>query len=82
MLYVRHGKAKKGSPPKRRQAADYHKHALRPFLTWAINARHMPKLPLPTLHTRTGEHLTQPRRLTLLRRVLTDDQPPVRSGVS
>jgi hypothetical protein len=39
----------------------------------------MPKLTLPTLHTRGGERLTQTRRLALLRRVLTNDAPPARS---
>jgi hypothetical protein len=61
------------------QAADHHKRNLRAFLTWAIGARHMPKLALPTLHTRAGERLTQTRRLALLRRILTDDAPPARS---
>lgn len=61
------------------QAADHHKRNLRAFLTWATSARHMPKLALPTLHTRAGERLTQTRRLALLRRVLTDDAPPARS---
>jgi integrase len=31
------------------------------------------------LHTRSGERLTQTRRLALLRRILTDDSPPARS---
>jgi len=44
------------------QAADHHKRNLRPFLTWAISARHLPKLALPTLHTRAVERLTQARR--------------------
>jgi integrase len=49
-------------------------------VTWAINAHHMPRLNLPTLHIRGGgERLTQTRRLALLRRVLTDDRPPARS---
>jgi hypothetical protein len=39
----------------------------------------MPRLVLPTLHVRSGERLTQTRRLALLRRVLTDDRPPARS---
>jgi hypothetical protein len=64
------------------QAADHHKRNLRPFLKWAISARHMPKLTLPTLHTHAGERLTQGRRLALLRRVLTDDRPPARSRVA
>jgi hypothetical protein len=42
-------------------------------------AHHMPKLALPTLHTRGGERLTQTRRLALLRRILTDNSPPARS---
>jgi hypothetical protein len=58
------------------QAAEHHKRAARMFLTWAITTHHMPKLALPTLNTRTGERLTQTRRLALLRRVLTDDGPP------
>jgi hypothetical protein len=61
------------------EAAEHHKRTLRAFLTWAISAHHMPKLTLPTLHTRSGERLTQARRLALLLRVLTDDGPPARS---
>ena len=64
------------------QAADHHKSALRAFLTWAANTRHMPKLALPTLHGRSGEHLTQARRLALLRKVLTDDQAPTAPRVA
>jgi len=58
------------------QAAEHHKRAARMFLTWAITTHHMPNLALPTLNIRTGERLTQTRRLALLRRVLTDDGPP------
>jgi integrase len=39
----------------------------------------MPKLTLPPVQIRAGERLTQARRLTLLRRLLTDERPPTRS---
>ncbi|WP_327097450.1 hypothetical protein OIE68_00800 [Nocardia vinacea] len=42
----------------------------------------MPKLILPTLRTGAGQPITQSRRLALLRRVLTDDRPPIRSRVA
>lgn len=64
------------------QAHDHHKRALRGFLTWAMSSRHMPKLALPALQRRAGEPLTQARRVTLLRRILTDDRPPLRSRVA
>ncbi|WP_406270857.1 hypothetical protein OH799_29585 [Nocardia sp. NBC_00881] len=61
---------------------DHCKKALRPFLIWAMNAGHMPKLTLPALGTSAGQPITQSRRLALLRRVLTDDRPPIRSRVA
>lgn len=65
------------------QSRDHHKHAARGFLTWAIDSRHMPKLTLPRLRTpNTGEPITQSQRLALLRRILTDDSPPMRSRVA
>jgi hypothetical protein len=65
------------------QARDSHKRAAHAFLAWAIEARQMPKLALPPLRaTNTGQRITQNRRLALLRRILTDDQPPLRSRVA
>jgi len=53
------------------------------FLTWAIDNRHMPKLTLPTLRApHTSKPITQSQRLTLLRRILTDDRAPIRSRVT
>lgn len=54
-----------------------------PFLTWAIEARQRLKLALPPLRkTNTGQRITQSRRLALLRRILTDHEPPLRSRVA
>ena len=65
------------------QALPSHKHARRGFLTWAIASRLMPRLALPPLRTpNTGQRITQSRRLALLRRILTDDTPPLRSRVA
>lgn len=65
------------------QARNSHKHTTRAFLTWAITSRLMPKLALPPLRTpNTGQRITQSRRLALLRRILTDDTPPLRSRVA
>ena len=65
------------------QARDSHKRVTRAFLTWAIEARLMPKLALPPLRqTNTGQRITQNRRLALLRRILTDEEPPLRSRVA
>jgi integrase len=61
------------------QAVGHHKNNLRAFLAWAISAQQMPKLTLPPVQIRAGERLTQARRLTLLRRLLTDERPPTRS---
>jgi hypothetical protein len=43
---------------------------------------HMPKLALPKLQITSAKPITQLRRLALLRRILTDDQPPLRSRVA
>ncbi|MFQ6331396.1 hypothetical protein ACLMAL_35420 [Nocardia sp. CWNU-33] len=64
------------------EVLDHCKKALRPFLIWAMNAGHTPKLTLPALGTSAGQPITQSRRLALLRRVLTDDRPPIRSRVA
>ena len=65
------------------QARDSHKRAAHAFLTWAIEARQMPKLALPPLRaTNTGQRITQNRRLALLRRILTDEGAPLRSRVA
>lgn len=50
----------------------------RSFLSWAMTCHHIPARQLPTLRFAQGEAITQHRRLTLLRRYITDDQPPAR----
>lgn len=65
------------------QAPNHHKLAARRFLTWAIETRHMPKLALPVLPvSNAGAPITRTRRLGLLRWILTDDNPPIRSRVA
>jgi integrase len=61
---------------------DHEKRALRAFLTWAMDAGHLPRCDLPPLQIRRGTPITQRRRLELLRRLLTDDQGPLRSRVA
>ena len=62
-------------------AAIHEKQGARSFLTWAMTARHIPALQLPPIRFTKGEAITQHRRLALLRRYLTDDQPPLRIRV-
>jgi hypothetical protein len=60
----------------------HEKRALRAFLTWAMRAGHLPRLDLPPLQIRRAKPITQQRRLELLRRLLTDQQAPLRSRVA
>jgi integrase len=50
----------------------------RSFLTWAMTSHHIPASQLPPIRFPQGEAITQHRRLTLLRRYISDDQPPAR----
>ncbi len=62
-------------------AAIHEKQGARSFLTWAMTTRHIPTLQLPPIRFSKGEAITQYRRLALLRRYLTDTQPPLRIRV-
>lgn len=64
------------------QARAHQQRALRSFLTWAMQARYLPKLTLPTLTWQSREPVTQARRLSLLRTILDDDRAPLRSRVA
>ena len=57
-------------------------HAGRSFLVWAMANGHSPRLSLPKLQVRLAAPITQARRLVLLRRVLTDERPALRSRVA
>ncbi|MFB6580537.1 hypothetical protein ACFCYC_24560 [Streptomyces sp. NPDC056402] len=53
------------------------------FLRWCMEADTMPRLVLPTHVVKQDQTpMHQHRRLTLLRRVLNDDSPPLRSRVA
>ena len=54
------------------------KQGTRSFLAWGMTARQIPDLRLPQIRFAKGEAITQHRRLTLLRRYLTDDHAPLR----
>lgn len=60
---------------------EHQKRALRAFLTWAMDAGHLPRRTLPPLQIRRAQPITQ-RRLDLLRRLLTDQHAPLRSRVA
>jgi len=47
--------------------------ALRPFLTWAIRARRMPRLKLPPTQGRTQKPISLSQRIELLRRIHAGD---------
>ncbi|MFE3230280.1 hypothetical protein, partial [Nocardia sp. NPDC059228] len=64
------------------QALAHRRQLARPFLLWAKNTGHMPKLGIPTTTAGAGKPITQTRRLALLRRALTDPRPPLRSRVA
>ena len=57
-------------------AASHQRQGARSFLTWAMTGRHIPVLQLPALRFNKGEAITQHRRLTLLRRYLTEENAP------
>jgi hypothetical protein len=56
--------------------------AARGFLRWAISARHMPWLPLPPQLAYQASPISQDERITLLQRILTGQDPPLRSRVA
>ena len=56
--------------------------ACRSFLVWAMANGHSPRLALPRLQVRSAAPITQAHRLVLLRRVLTDGEPALRSRVA
>ena len=52
----------------------------RPFLSWAVKTGYLPRLTLPPVKAPpSGTPITQQRRISLLRRALTDSQAPVRT---
>ncbi len=61
---------------------DDQKRAGRAFLLWAMTNGHLPRLTLPRLQIRSAKPITQAHRLGLLRRILTDEQPALRSRVA
>jgi hypothetical protein len=56
--------------------------AARDFFLWAITARHMPKLTVPAAAPQRAAPMTQHRRITLLRAVLTNEAPPLKVRVA
>ncbi len=56
--------------------------AARDFFLWAITARHMPKLTVPAAVPQRAAPMTQHRRITLLRTVLTNEAPPLKVRVA
>jgi hypothetical protein len=57
-----------------RHPGQWQRAGVRQFLHWAIRTRHAPTLRVPPEQHRTGTILTQPQRLTLLRRVIEGDR--------
>jgi hypothetical protein len=55
---------------------------LRRFLTWAIGAQHMPRLKVPTIASTGRNPISQPDRLELIRRTLTDTTIELRTRVA
>jgi hypothetical protein len=60
----------------------HHRQALKPFQSWAMRTRRMPRLEVPLTPVPQRAPITQHHRLTLLRRLLTDDAPPLRVRVA
>jgi hypothetical protein len=58
------------------------RNAARDFFGWAITARQMPKLTVPAAVPRRAAPMTQHRRITLLRAILTDEAPPLQDRVA
>lgn len=55
---------------------------LRRFLIWAIDAQHMPRLKIPTIASTGRNPISQPDRLELIRRALTDTTIELRTRVA
>lgn len=51
--------------------------AAQPFLRWCIRTGKMPRLVVPDIDTRNPAPLSQHRRITLIRRFLSDEQIPL-----
>lgn len=62
-------------PPRQRQL-------LKPFLTWAAHAGHMPRLHVAAHRPGQKAPITQHRRIGLLRKLLTDDTGELRARVA
>ena len=62
-------------PPRQRQL-------LKPFLTWAAHAGHMPRLHVPAHRPGQKTPITQHRRIGLLRKLITDDTGELRARVA
>ena len=56
--------------------------AARGFLLWAISAWHMPRLSLPAQLAYRASPISREERITLLQRILTGQEPPLRSRVA
>lgn len=52
------------------------------FLRWCIRTGNMPRLTIPNISTRNPAPLDQHRRITLIRRAVTDEQIPVMDRVT
>ncbi|OHV73637.1 hypothetical protein [Pseudofrankia sp. BMG5.36] len=61
---------------------DHEHHSLRPFLRWAMHTEQMPALTIPRHEIRQQAPISQHRRIGLLRRLLTDDTPALRTRVA
>lgn len=90
---VRFGKAKKGSPPKRRgvltvfdwtrENPEHARTRLRGVLNWAMQGRHCPRsLAVPTMKISRRPALSEDERLAVLGRLLTDTEIPMRLRVA
>jgi hypothetical protein len=55
----------------------YQQQAVRAFLTWAIEAEHLPPADLPVMQFTRGSGFTQNERLALIRRFATSDDLPL-----
>ncbi|RZU53258.1 hypothetical protein EV385_5165 [Krasilnikovia cinnamomea] len=62
-------------PPRQRQL-------LKPFLTWAAHAGHMPRLHVAAHRPGQRSPITQHRRIGLLRKLITDDTGELRARVA
>jgi hypothetical protein len=56
--------------------------AARDFFLWAITARQMPELTVPAMIPQRAAPMTQHRRISLLRAILTDQAPPLKVRVA